>query len=422
MVNDASLLEYDELARRIVDGKILTDPWLEGRPRFRKEPVFVTREQQRALYRAAEDVAAVYNELCLTVSDHPELLDDFFGLTPVQKAMWLASTSLWHGIARADVFMTDDGLAFAELNCDTPTGEAEAVCLNAIVAGDHAGATDPNTSLEPRFVAMVLALAARELTSGPPRRVGLVYPTEMTDDLSLVRLYKSWFEARGYEVVLGSPYNLSSGPDVDGEVRLFDVPISIMLRHYKTDWWGERVPAWTDAVIGDAEPLHGPLRTALEGSAFGRCSIVNPFGAVLPQNKRAMAFMWEHIHRFSSRSAEIIEKHIPVTSRLETMHSEQLLAQQAEWVIKSAYGAEGDEVVIGRRVTPEIWRASLAAARPGHWIAQRYFAAHTTRDSETTNYGVFLIAGEAAGLYVRVQEGPTDERAVSAPVLVRGAS
>ena len=41
--------------------------------------------------------------------------------------MWTASQPHWHGISRADVFLTDGGLAFTEINCDTPTGEAEAV-------------------------------------------------------------------------------------------------------------------------------------------------------------------------------------------------------------------------------------------------------------------------------------------------------
>src|SRR5689334_12109666 len=96
---------YDAFARRIVATGLLTDPWIDGAPRFRQEPVILTAAEQRALYRAAEDVAAVYDEVCLTVAEHPDLLDDFFGLSPAQKAMWLASQPLWHGIARADVFV-----------------------------------------------------------------------------------------------------------------------------------------------------------------------------------------------------------------------------------------------------------------------------------------------------------------------------
>ena len=95
--------------------------------------------------------------------------------------------------------------------------------------------------------------------------------------------------------------------------------------------------------------------------------------------------------------------------------------QRDEWVIKSDYGAEGDEVIVGRHVTDEIWRASLAHATPGRWIAQRFFEAKPIDAAGSiVNHGVFLVAGEACGLYARVQIGPTDERALSAPVLVEG--
>ena len=132
-----------------------------------------------------------------------------------------------------------------------------------------------------------------------------------------------------------------------------------------------------------------------------------------------MAFFWEQMNRFSPRSQEIIQRHIPVTARLETLHEEQLRVQREDWVLKSDYGAEGDEVVIGRCVTDEVWQASLTHARPGRWIAQRYFQAKTIDDvGSIVNHGVFLVAGEAVGLYARVQVGATDDHALSAPVLV----
>ncbi len=251
---------YDAFARRITASGVVTDPWVFGVPRFREEPVIVAAAEARALYRVAEAVAEVYNEFCLLVADEPELLDSFFGLSPYQKAMWMASQPLWHALARADVFVTDEGLQIAELNCDTPTGEAEAIILGPLAA--RAGTLDPNRDLAARFgeIAEVLAKAmlakAGPRTDGaPPRRAGIVYPTELPEDLSLVRLYKKIFEARGWEVVLGSPYNLAH--DERG-LLLFDQPISLMLRHYKTDWWGERQSA---GVAGSCSATSTPSRT-----------------------------------------------------------------------------------------------------------------------------------------------------------------
>jgi glutathionylspermidine synthase len=406
---------YDAFARRIAASGIVTDPWVFGEPRFREEPVVLSAAEARAMYRVAEQVAEVYNELCLMVADEPEVLGPFFGLSPYQKAMWLASQPLWHVIARADVFITDDGLQIAELNCDTPTGEAEAIVLGPLAA--RVGTVDPNRGLAQRFAEVTEVLATARLRPGAPRRLGIVYPTELPEDLSLVRLYKKTFEERGWEIVLGSPYNLTH--DERGLV-LFDDVISLVLRHYKTDWWGERQSAWDDEELLDPQPLEEPLEAVLAAMLEGSAAVVNPFGAVVPQNKRAMAFMWEQIHRFSRRSQETIRAHVPVTRRLEAIHVEQLLAQKDEWVLKSDYGAEGDEVVIGKLVTAEVWKESLAHARPVRWIVQRWFRAKEGPRGEIVNYGVFVLGGEAAGLYARVQVGATDDRALSAAVLVAG--
>ena len=408
-------MSYEAFARRITASGIVTDPWVFGEPRFREEPVVVSAAEAQAMYRCAERVAEVYDELCLMVADEPELLDSFFGLSAYQKAMWLASQPQWHVLARADVFVTDDGLQIAELNCDTPTGEAEAIVLGPLAA--RAGTTDPNRHLASRFADMTEVFATAVAGTKGPRRAGIIYPTELPEDLSLVRLYKKTFEERGWQVVLGSPFNLAH--DARGLV-LFDEPISLVLRHYKTDWWGERQSAWDDEELLDPQPLEEPLEAVLGALLDGSCAVVNPFGAVVPQNKRAMAFMWEQIHRFSRRSQETIRAHVPVTRRLEAFHVEQLVAQKDDWVLKSDYGAEGDEVVLGRLVTADEWKESLTHARRGRWIVQRYFHAKQGAKGEAINYGVFVIAGEAAGLYARVQAGVTDDRALSAPVLIAG--
>lgn len=406
---------YDAFARRVVAGGVLLDPWLDGEPRFSPEPLVLADATYRELARVGEDVAELYDEACQLVDDDDELLTSFFGLTPAQQVMWNASRPLWHGIARADVFATAEGYVISELNGDTPTGEAEAVVLSRLLHADRPHLVDPNADLERRFGAMVELLTERLVDGPAPRTVGLVYPTEFTEDLSVIRLYRGWLEARGFEVVLGSPYNLGE-EDEGGRATLFGRPLGAILRHYKTDGWGERTSAWDDETLPDSLPLAGPLGYALRASVERRTAIVNPFGAIVPQNKRTMAFMWEHVHRFSTRARGLIERHVPYTSRLETIHPERLLADREGWVLKSDYGAEGDEVILGRDVDDATWAESLKHARPGRWIAQRYFEALGT--PAPVNYGVFLVGGEASGLYVRQQAGATDDRAVSVPVLV----
>lgn len=407
---------YEGFAKELLASGVISDPWLDGRPRFQESPIVLDRARASLLARTGAEVAELYDEGVQLAIDDPQLLDDFFTLSPVQKAMFNAQKPLWHGIARADVFFTSDGIAVAELNCDTPTGEAEACVLGTIAKRQHPSLLDPNADLEHAFIRMLGAM--RDSIVGPSAgsTVGILYPTEFTEDLSLVRLYKRWLERAGYEIALGSPYNLAAADDAT--LTLFGEPVSVLVRHYKTDWWSERASAWDDEELLDPAPLTEPLLAALRAHAEGKTAVINPFGAVLAQNKRMMAFMWEHIHRFSLRGQDLIRKLIPVSSRLEALHPEMLRVGREDWVLKSDYGAEGEEVVVGRWVDDDEWRASLEHAKKGRWVAQRFFDAETDATGRITNYGVFVIAGEPAGLYARMQAGATDAYAESVPVLI----
>jgi hypothetical protein len=425
---------YHEFAERLQASGVIADPWVDGKPRFRAEPLLVRAGERDALYHAAEAVAAVLDEMCRIVAGDPGLLDDFFGLTQYQKLLWLAQAPHWHGIARADVFFTDDGLAVCEVNSDTPSGQAEAVLTSALALPEHPGCEDPNAALEERFCRMLAAVAAATTGATPPLSVGMVYPTELTEDLAMIQLYRRWCMARGWRMTLGSPYNLrparGGGADardgVDGRrrggVALLAEPCDLIVRHYKTDWWCERLPVWKDeAEYPDPEPLEGPLGVLLGGVLGGACAVVNPLGAVLTQNKRSFAFLWEALGRFPAWAQEAIRRYVPYTVRLETLLPERLHAERADWVLKSDYGCEGEEVILGAECTDAVWEESIAQAAERRWVAQRYFRARGEPGGaagETINYGVYLVAGRASGLLCRVQRGRTDHHAVIPPTLV----
>lgn len=407
-------MSYDTFAKRILAGGLINDPWLDGEPRFLEQPVLFSRQQADELKFLAEDVCALYNDALLLLAENEELAATFLGLTATQLRMWQECKTLWHGIARVDAFQTKDGWKVPELNSDTPTGIAEAVTLSALTAtGDSRN--DPNAALEARIAAAFEHYAKSLLGDASKKRVGIVYPTEFTEDLSLIRFYKRMFEARGYAVSLGSPYNLR---EENGTLFLFDEPISLLVRHYKTDWWSERSSAWLDETVTDTEPLTEPLHCIFRAVAAGSVVVLNPFGSVITQNKRIMAFFWEHLHRFNGKAQRTIEKYIPMTARLENLHIELIRSQRIEWVLKSAYGAEGDQVVIGALTAPEVWNEVLANTRVGLWVAQRYFDVQLDAKGRNTNVGVFLAGGKAAGLFARLQHGPTDGSALSAPVLI----
>jgi glutathionylspermidine synthase len=192
-----------------------------------------------------------------------------------------------------------------------------------------------------------------------------------------------------------------------------------LIRHYKTDWWGERSPVWDDeAPLADPQPLSRPLRAIAEGTLAGRLAVVNPFGAVLPQNKRAMAFLWEQRTRFSTDGQQAIADFVPFTARLETLDRAQLGRERDRWVLKSDYGCEGEEVIVGAEVDAAVWDAALAHALPRRWVAQRRFVPLREPDGDAVNYGLYVIAGRAAGLYARRAPGATDRGARSVAVAI----
>jgi glutathionylspermidine synthase len=406
------LPSYAEFAAHLQATSILSDPWIDGAPRFRLQGVVLSPARARALRLAAERVGAVYQELIALVWEHPEWLETYFHLTPYQKLMWLSAQGRWHGIARADLFVCSDGrVQCCEVNSDTPSGEAEAVVLNRLLRPYHDAVRDPNRYLPTAFWRMLVTSHGGQA----PGTVGLVYPTEMPEDLSMIALYQQWLVARGCRAVLGSPYNLHACADGIG---MFGQRLDLVIRHYKTDWWGEREVVWRDAApYPDAAPLEGPLRLLLENEYAGTVTVVNPFGAVVSQNKLTLALMWEAQQYFSPPAQRWIRRYIPTTYRLTEIDPELLLAQQQQWVLKSAYGCEGEETICGPYVSAEVWCETLSQAVPQYWVAQRFFQA-AQGDGGIANYGVYLVGGRSAGFLTRLSTTSTDVYAVTAPTFV----
>ena len=406
-MQSATGVDYRVFAADIVATGILSDPWLDGRERFRTEPIVLTRDEHQALYAAAEGLAAAFDEAVRLCMREPELLERFFGLPPWHRLMWDASAPRWHGIARADVFLTPDGPRICEINCDTPSGEAEAVLLGRAAGRAYPECEDPTAVLEQRFCSLVEAISPRRSPT-----IGIVYPTELTEDLSMIQLYRGWFAARGWKVVLGSPFNLRAA-GIDG-VALLGTRCDVIVRHYKTDWWGERLPVWRDdSRYPDPAPLEQPLCALLSAEMSRRCAVINPFGSVVAQNKRLMALLWEEIDRFSPSTQAAVRACLPPTARLEALDDARLCAEKDDWVLKSDYGCEGAEVRIGRTMPQPLWEEALAQAVRSRWVAQRWF------DAGDVNYGVYLVAGEASGIFSRIQNGATDRHALTAPTLVK---
>lgn len=415
-----------EVADALQDTCLVCDPYVYGRARFLAEPLYLTEGFRDGIYRASADVGALFESLSRLLLDEPELYEAFYTPTPYQRAMWLVSGGAWHVFARLDVFWCNGAFQVCEINADTPSGQSDIVACSSVFAsrGAYADGADPNADYERLFMQSVDAVFRSQVADRPYGRVGIVYPTDLPEDMALVQLYGDWFRAAGCDVILGSPYNVTKRPD--GGVAVFGMPVDVILRHYKTDWWGEREPGRDDdAPYLDPDPLEQAV-WLLEAERAGRVAIVNPFGAIVPQDKRSMAFFWEHIDRFTPSEQATIRAHIPETYVLETIGADRLLRERTEWVLKSDFGCEAEEVFVGRDLIDADWHDAVTHAYPRRWVAQRAFEATPIGESDAVdapvaNFGVYLVGGTPAGLYVRLAPAnePTGHGAVVAtPVVI----
>lgn len=404
---------YSAFHSQLLASHIITDSWVDGRERFAIAPHILLQEEYHALNIAAERLGEAMNEAAKYIWNSPELLDSYFMLTESQKRMWFSSGGCWHVIARFDLFVLPDGtIRMCEVNADTPSGEAEAVLLNRMVSEKHPEFYNPNQHFEDTFYHYVREMAL--FTSGTFAAVGIIYPTDMPEDLSMVLLYKQLFEKHGHTVILGSPYNIRRASN--GKLSLFGSEIDVLLRHYKTDWWGEREQIWLDAEeFPDPDPIEPQLTRVLRAGSEGHTTIINPFGAVVVQNKCMMAFLHDYKHHFSTETQDVIYEYIPETRRMVDVDTNQL--NREEWVLKTVFGCEGDEVLIGRTMSDEQWNLALDLAIDRHWILQKYFEPRRS-DGRIANYGVYLLAGNAAGIFTRLSPGATDLHSLSAATLV----
>jgi hypothetical protein len=145
-------------------------------------------------------------------------------------------------------------------------------------------------------------------------------------------------------------------------VALLGLPCDVFVRHYKTDWWVEREPVWlSQAPFADREPLARALALLLAAELDGKIAVLNPFGAIVPQNKRSLALMWEERQRFSPEAQAAIARYLVRVGKFLRGFRQNT---QVSWVSSLAerriVGTEGKKtpadvhfVQIGDRQNPE---------------------------------------------------------------------
>lgn len=414
--------ESDETFSASVDRLRITTPTNRGHGkfRFRGDIRMLDAGTWAAIEEASRETMAAIQEAVEYLQTHPDELREFFQFPESWMQICLDGAPWWHLFARLDVFLTSDGrIQVCEINSDTPSGQTDMWAVQGVVA-DTKEYFVPGRDYAQRLFRILQTLPTQTSDSSGPI-LGMVYPTDVPEDLDLIRAYDRLAVAWGFQVVHGAPVNLTFNQD--GRAELFGTPIDVMFRHYKTDWWGERRRAWYDSPrIPDASamPVLGDLLLA---EREGRLCIVNPFGAMLAQSKKLFAFLWERGSKLSERAQSAIHRFVPRTYRFSSFASERLMEERERWVLKSEFGCEGDGVVVGKLTDPESWRLALKLVIPERWVVQSFFEIEPLENGELPNLGVYMVGGEVAGLYARTNAGNsiTDSRARVLPVVIERA-
>ncbi len=287
-------------------------------------------------------------------------------------------------VTRCDFHLTEQGRwVISEFNDDVPSGFAECVGLSRVL-GDHfadrfAGLTFKGDLKK----AVVNSLSDFE-------SVAFIHATGYSEDLQHVALVADWMQEAGHTTELGSPMNFRVE---DGRAFVFDTPVDAVFRYYPGEWLAEieNVEEWSKAA---------PF-----------LPIMNPLSALASQSKRFYALWNEHDLPLDESSRALLDEFIPKSVYLSSLNRQEVLSNPTRWVLKGAFGRMGKTVRIGPLMPRAKWEKAVQEAfDAAHIIAaqQRFDTAPlwSSRGLGYATVGVYLVDGEFAGYFSRIDKGP----------------
>ena len=239
------------------------------------------------------------------------------------------------------------------------------------------------------------------LPSAP--RIALVHATAYSDDHQVMRYLARRLADKGAQPILVSP----------AHVRWAEGRAQVV-----TQWWHGAVDALVRFFPAEWLP-NLPRETGWTHWFSGsRTAASNPAAALLTQSKR-FPLVWD-----------ALETALPTWRALlpETRDPRDAPWRGNDaWVLKPALGRVGDGIGLAGATPAKEWRKISRAVfwHPGHWVAQRRFAATPVTSGTEPFYpcvGVYTVDGRAAGAYGRLAGRPLiDARARDVAVLLETA-
>ncbi|MBF4615495.1 glutathionylspermidine synthase family protein [Curtobacterium sp. VKM Ac-1376] len=310
-------------------------------------------------------------------------------------------------VGRADVLRTENGFRMVEFNLSSALGGLDIAALNRAFLADEdvsryvgvgkLGYVDPVRQL----VAHI-----KDATDGAPGTVALVdTPTGFPKSRAHLELLAEILAQHGVEAVpthLGE-LEIGSAVTIRGR-RIHTVHRFFTLSELVADAPTVR---WAGGVLRQLENTAVPIVSPLSASFFG--------------SKRSLAALWESDTRSVLSPAEeaAVERLVPWSTPVPSESDsaavraafvERCVEQQTRLVLKPAFGASGNGVVIGWETNRDDWINAITDIGGSAYVVQEAVRPVTEQFPTEEmnghrgwrlNYGFFDLAGGFAGAYVR---------------------
>ncbi len=352
-------------------------------PSICRFPIAVSSALLETWYGQAEALAAEAARAEEELLRRPELWE-VIGI-PESVARHFAPKSAAGAVRylRFDFHPVADGFRITEGNTDVAGGLLECSGLGALwqelgsgeLCGDPAGA--------------LAATMRSRLRAGST--VGIMHLTRYTDDHQVASYLGRRFEREGLRAVLFDARQLR--PELRAVSGEGTERLDAVFRFFPGDWLLQLPDetGWQDLVRSPA--------------------VCNPVSTLLTQSKR-FPLTWDRL------SAPFVQWRTLLPETVEPEH-----ANFGEpWVLKPAFGHEGDRVFLPSLTTDMASVRRKVLRKPREWIAQRCFELTPLETPDGPRYvcvGVFVIDGRAEGAYARVSRTALIDAAAQDAVVIR---
>jgi glutathionylspermidine synthase len=392
---------------------LIYDNTVAGEPYLALNALEIEPSALRRLIAATEILGRAFARAARAVQRDREALEDLgFPWAVAEILQQEPVLPVISPVGRFDFLLDQDGeWRVLEYNSDTPSGVRETIGAERLIWQRRlrgSGYRRLGRSLASRLrrsFARLLAEAPRNV-----RRLGLVTDAGYAEDLAQLVFLRELLAGVVPEIVLGDIENLSIRR---GRVYVLDRQVQALYRLYPV------------------ERLYGQPQFPglMEAAVAGRVLLLNPVAALLAQDKALMAWMWarRHAELFPPEEQAALVRHLPETYLIGDLTEG---FDRREFVLKEFFGREGEEIYFGDVVSDEDWERARGWRT---FVVQRLVTSQVVEDvvldeqgwalvPKVPCVGSFLVDGRAAGLYVRLGERVTTNRARHVAAVVQRAA